>query len=767
MLNDNRMREKLGQEKVAPGFATVVDVEQHFQVARNVTGSLVLAYMPLIEASDLDQWRNYSQANQGWIAESNQVDTADPILPNIWEYPPDGDRRRMDGCGGGVRRRLQEDEADTRMPLTADQGPFAPVWTLSPPPLPNDTNIINFNLFAKPVFEKAVHFIEKSRKPTFLDVCNQAAWFDNRNHAEELQTVIAYPVFENFETNAKIVGHLTAIIPWRVFFEDIVATGSEPIDIVLENTCDEVFQFQVKGHQAALVDESDTHDPQYDYLKLSQTFADFANPKGLQDHDICVYTISAYPTQEMEDNSLTNEPIIYALVVLLAFLSFVLFFTFFDCLMQRRHARVMDTARKHNAIVSSLFPKNVQAQMMAQVEEKTLSKVGRTRLKNYLGGEETNGSTVDKSKPIADLFPATTIMFADLTGFTAWASTREPSAVFTLLETIYHAFDGIAKRRRVSIHASDSLPCSWCQWPSFLIAFQPCVVLVSVLQVFKVEVVGDCYVAVCGLPDPQANHAVIMAKFAHECLETMLVLVKELEVELGPDTADLGLRVGLHSGPVIAGVLRGEKSRFQLFGDTMNTASRMESHGLPNRIQISQATAELLIAANKENWCIPRKDKIKAKGKGELSTFWLEPGSAATTSGVAQSSKSSVGTRSRSLLNSLEVGKCAADTGKKNRIADWTSEVLACLLKEIARRRLASGVRGEDCSRIEKSVGNNSSSTVIDEVKEIIELPEYNATVARKEQAVDPTSVQLSPEVWEELREYVRAMSMLYHDNRK
>jgi hypothetical protein len=117
----------------------------------------------------------------------------------------------------------------------------------------------------------------------------------------------------------------------------------------------------------------------------------------------------------------------------------------------------------------------------------------------------------------------------------AWSSAREPEAVFTLLETIYRAFDMVAKRRRV----------------------------------FKVEVVGDCYVAVCGLPDPRKDHFSVMCRFAQDCLNAMQTLAKELEVTLGPDTGDLMLRVGLHSGPVVAGVLRGEKSRFQLFGDTV------------------------------------------------------------------------------------------------------------------------------------------------------------------------------------------------------
>ena len=123
-----------------------------------------------------------------------------------------------------------------------------------------------------------------------------------------------------------------------------------------------------------------------------------------------------------------------------------------------------------------------------------------------------------------------------------------------------------------------------------------------------------------------------MARFARNCLNAMKDVVHQLEITLGPDTgkqyigvnffvpktfakkhyrrsslpADLGMRFGLHSGPVTAGVLRGEKSRFQLFGDTMNTASRMESTGAKNRIHISQDTAKLLMDSGKAAWVKPR-----------------------------------------------------------------------------------------------------------------------------------------------------------------
>jgi class 3 adenylate cyclase len=75
------------------------------------------------------------------------------------------------------------------------------------------------------------------------------------------------------------------------------------------------------------------------------------------------------------------------------------------------------------------------------------------------------------------------------------------------------------------------------------------------------------------------------------------------------------MRFGMHSGPVTGGVLRGEKSRFQLFGDTVNTAARMESTGKPQRIQLSQDTADLLIAAEKGSWLKPRDTLVHAKGK--------------------------------------------------------------------------------------------------------------------------------------------------------
>jgi class 3 adenylate cyclase len=259
-----------------------------------------------------------------------------------------------------------------------------------------------------------------------------------------------------------------------------------------------------------------------------------------------------------------------------------------------------------------------------------------------------------------------TVLFADISGFTAWSSTREPSQVFTLLETIYHEFDTIAKRRRV----------------------------------FKVETVGDCYVAVAGLPEARKDHAVVMSRFARDCIIRMSHLTRKLEVQLGPDTTELAMRVGLHSGPVTAGVLRGERARFQLFGDTVNTASRMESTGRRDSIQISQVTANILVAAGKQHWITAREDKVVAKGKGELQTYWLDVKVTRTKVSAAGASEisdeemkhleevlSDSFTPSTSFATQKSLSQVVSDQldirtveGKRQRLIDWN---MALLLKQL------------------------------------------------------------------------------------
>ena len=257
-----------------------------------------------------------------------------------------------------------------------------------------------------------------------------------------------------------------------------------------------------------------------------------------------------------------------------------------------------------------------------------------------------------------------------------------------------------------------------------------------------------------------------MARFARDCLEAMSENLHELEKELGPDTTDLGMRIGLHSGPVTAGVLRGDRARFQLFGDTVNTASRIETTGQKNRIHISEETANLLIKVGKDKWVQEREDKVQAKGKGELRTYWLKASGA-----------SSVGS-SRS-GNNVYLGYGVEPINEKHsRLVTWITEVMAKLLKQIvARRALVTANKSLTTKQafmlnrlVSKSTRKNDGSEreggtghVLDEVEDIIMLPKFDAKTSIGSDDVD--SVELKPVVMGELREYIYTIASKYSNN--
>ncbi len=119
------------------------------------------------------------------------------------------------------------------------------------------------------------------------------------------------------------------------------------------------------------------------------------------------------------------------------------------------------------------------------------------------------------------------------------------------------------------------------------------------------------------------DHASVLTKFSFAARDKVREVCAQLEDE-GLDTMKLDMRFGIHSGAITAGILRGTKSRFELFGDTINTASRMESTSVGGKIQVSSETAELIRSDGRERWLVKRDDIVTAKGKGQLQTYWVE-----------------------------------------------------------------------------------------------------------------------------------------------
>ncbi len=179
---------------------------------------------------------------------------------------------------------------------------------------------------------------------------------------------------------------------------------------------------------------------------------------------------------------------------------------------------------------------------------------------------------------IADNFAETTVLFADIVDFTRLSAQLSPAALVSLLNEIFSEFDSLADRHGLE----------------------------------KIKTIGDAYMVVGGLPQPRADHARAIAEMALDMQAAIATFADDCE-------QPLQLRIGLHSGPAIAGVIGRRKFIYDLWGDTVNTASRMESHGLVGAIQATQATYQRLY----EDYHWQRRGQVRVKGKGYMQTYLL------------------------------------------------------------------------------------------------------------------------------------------------
>jgi class 3 adenylate cyclase len=186
---------------------------------------------------------------------------------------------------------------------------------------------------------------------------------------------------------------------------------------------------------------------------------------------------------------------------------------------------------------------------------------------------DTNGAIV------ADAYDEVTVLFADIVNFTEYAAAISASDLVNCLNDIFSEFDR----------------------------------LVDLYDLEKIKTIGDSYMAVGGLPIPSKDHAVAIAEMA---LEMQISIQKFKRLDGSP----FSLRIGIHTGQAIAGVIGTKKFIYDLWGDTVNVASRMESHGVAGCIQVTEATYQIL----KNKYRLEQRNAINIKGKGEMITYLLQ-----------------------------------------------------------------------------------------------------------------------------------------------
>jgi class 3 adenylate cyclase len=198
-------------------------------------------------------------------------------------------------------------------------------------------------------------------------------------------------------------------------------------------------------------------------------------------------------------------------------------------------------------------------------------------LRNILPGQIVtrlnNGEVV-----IADRVEEATILFADLVGFTAAAARVTPAVLVNNLNRIFSAFDELCRQ----------------------------------LQIEKIKTIGDAYMAAAGVPLPRADHAEVMADFA-------LAMLAALERVNAAAEVPFQMRIGIHTGPVVAGVIGSHRFLYDIWGNTVNLASRLESHGLPGRIHVSPQTSQLL----EGRYDLEARGLISLRGIGKIRTAFI------------------------------------------------------------------------------------------------------------------------------------------------
>jgi class 3 adenylate cyclase len=223
-----------------------------------------------------------------------------------------------------------------------------------------------------------------------------------------------------------------------------------------------------------------------------------------------------------------------------------------------------------NGMVDEINEKNVVIEGKNRENEELLLNVLPAPIANRLRGGE---------KGIADGFAEVTVAFADIVGFTQMSSDMPPGEVVTLLNGLFSRFDEAAHE----------------------------------LGIEKIKTVGDAYMAVCGLPLEVPDHAARMVRMAIR----MVHITREHAME---HKVSMKLRVGINSGPVVAGVIGKSKYIYDLWGDTVNLASRMESGGLPDMIQVTRPVYEKL----KDQFVFEARGEIEVKGKGSVEAWLLK-----------------------------------------------------------------------------------------------------------------------------------------------
>lgn len=312
---------------------------------------------------------------------------------------------------------------------------FAPIWQTAPAAI--STDILLLDMDALPWFQEVEDDVLRTKHAIMSRVVDIDFLLDEHEHGEESEmhphTIVLddIPSFigdsEAGENEPDAVGFVMALMPWELYFTNVIPSDIHGFLVEVNDHCGGVFTYEINGHNARVTGKGSLHSSKYDYLHQQADWSTIAspgdgilgtnNPENLN----CYYTLDVYPTDKLKALYTSSNPFTFASAILAVFVFIIIVFFCYDFVVQRRQQKVQRIAKQTANIVKSLFPKNVQDRIMEEAKaaaeadnegQRGFRFSNKERLKNALQNGEDNEERHKNAPPIADLFPSTTIMFA-------------------------------------------------------------------------------------------------------------------------------------------------------------------------------------------------------------------------------------------------------------------------------------------------------------------------------------------------------------------
>jgi class 3 adenylate cyclase len=751
-------------------LVTVPDFAARGMIARQDMGAETIGFLPLVTKDKRESWESFSLANQWWIQadrrwEQMQADRISGRAPSRSLYAENEEIEGNNFFEASIEdhqseympsRRQLEQEADFSTGISSNiytvsssgspvvdegSGPYLPIWQISP--APSKLSSVNYNLLSHPIFWQATEKVVESRQAVLSEVLNLET--DHKSftgvegaYTREPISALYYPVFSDFFDNRTLVGMIATEIDWNYFFQGALPDSAHGIICVVENACNQQFTYKISGETATYVGAGDLHDHKFDRLVESRSISYLSSSSetfaGAHiDYEYCPFTLHVYPSEETQEDYESHGPMIYIAALGALFLIATAILIVYDKVQSQRYRSDMQSI----VVLERLFPQDgkegrqtLRSRVMKKLRSPKLNKKGARRgmaSPHFRATLSALPTGFGAGKDASDPFSNATVLFADIGGLDEWSTNRDPEEKEAVLETVHRSLNVIAKRHGV----------------------------------FQVEMAGDCFIAVAGVQHSEDDHAVIMAIFASDCRKRMIEHFKNMNLK------GLSMRFGIHSGHVQAGLYESDDSRFQLFGDTVDTTYQMLTSGKSNKIHLSVETAELLNLAGKHEWISPRNDLVVVKGKGAMSTFWIKPKAC-----LAAREPCKMGNDTASLSDtdsesweeaSVDQRVAAMKPGGsdfQNRV-DWNYNILLEYLKKIqARQNLLSRKASKKIKKQQEEIG--MGDPVIEEAKEPVKMPTFDPRSVRK---LGQTSIDLGPDIESQLRLYVSSIASTYRGN--